>query len=53
MSKTQTAKILKQGLIKERLQELSEEKKIAEKKEDEEGLQALRVEFNNLASHFK
>ncbi len=48
-----TAKILKQGLIKERLQELSEEMKIAEKKEDEEGLQALRVEFNNLAAHFK
>ncbi len=48
-----TAKILKQGLIKERLQELSEEMKIAEKKEDEEGLQALRVEFNTLASRFK
>lgn len=48
-----TAKILKQGLIKERLSELSDEMKIAEKKEDEEGLQALRVEFNNLASRFK
>ena len=48
-----TAKILKQGLIKTRLGELSEKMKIEEKAGNEGLLQDLRVEFNNLATHFK
>ncbi len=48
-----TAKTLKQGLIKSKLQELSEAMKKQEKDGNEEDLQALRVEFNTLAARFK
>lgn len=48
-----TAQIVKQAVIKERLQILSEKMKTEEKSGDEETLQALRIEFNNLASHYK
>ena len=48
-----TAKIIKQSLIKERLNVLSEKMKVEEKAGNEDDLQALRVEFNTLATHFK
>ncbi|MEO7047463.1 MAG: toprim domain-containing protein, partial [Ferruginibacter sp.] len=48
-----TAKIIKQSLIKERLNVLSEKMRVEEKAGNEDDLQALRVEFNTLATHFK
>lgn len=45
--------IVRQTAIKEKLKRLSDQMKIEEKNGDEEKLQALREEFNILASQFK
>jgi DNA primase len=48
-----TAKLVRQLSVKEQLKILSGKMKLEEKAGNEEALQKLRVEFNNLATHFK
>lgn len=48
-----TAKLVRQLSVKEQLKILSGKMKLEEKAGNEDALQKLRVEFNNLATHFK
>ena len=48
-----TAKLVRQLSVKEQLKILSGKMKLEEKSGNEDALQKLRVEFNNLATHFK